>query len=340
LGFIGKNEGINLRSVAKPLFPAARLEVWQVRFDMRFLFLVPLLLSGLIANAQDPTQQIMMMQQQQAVMQATQQAQQAQQTALQAAQQANDLAMQAGGCCGAVAMKPRFSLKSGSYPSSTILRMRDRSRGAIIYYTTDGWTPTTNSTRYTGPITLSSNLSIQAIAVAPGCQRSQIASAVYTVAGSQPAALTMTPEEVSSLNRGTPLALTFTAAVTSKGLEVGDRLPIALARDLIVGGVLVAPKLTPVLATVLQVDHPGAVGAPGTLTFVVRSITLTDGEVITLTGTETMEGQPHIGKAESLAVIPFLGLGSLFIRGEPAQIPEGATLTAFVDADTALRAAR
>jgi hypothetical protein len=307
---------------------------------MRFLFFVPLLLPALIANAQDSTQQMVMMQQQQAVMQANQQAQQAQQTALQSAQQANDQAMQAGGCCGAVAAKPRFSLDSGSYPSATILRMKDRSRGAIIYYTTDGWTPTTRSTRYTGPITLSSNLSIQAIAVAPGCQRSQIASAIYTVAGAQPAALTMTPDEVSSLNRGTPLALTFTAAVTSKGLEVGDRLPIALARDLIVGGVLVAPKLTPVLATVLQVDHPAAVGAPGALTFAVHSITLTDGEVITLAGTETMEGRPHIGKAESLAVIPFFGMGSIFVRGEAAQIPKGAALTAFVDTDTALRAAR
>ena len=53
--------------------------------------------------------------------------------------------------------------------------------GATIYYTTNGTTPTTSSSVYSGPITVSSTETIRAIAVASGYSNSSVASATYTI---------------------------------------------------------------------------------------------------------------------------------------------------------------
>lgn len=52
--------------------------------------------------------------------------------------------------------------------------------GATIYYTTNGNTPTTSSTQYSSPITLSGACTIKAIAVKSGMNNSSVASQPYT----------------------------------------------------------------------------------------------------------------------------------------------------------------
>lgn len=56
--------------------------------------------------------------------------------------------------------------------------------GATIYYTLNGNTPTTSSTQYSSPITLSSACTIKAIAVKSGMTDSSVASQSYTPAAS------------------------------------------------------------------------------------------------------------------------------------------------------------
>jgi len=77
---------------------------------------------------------------------------------------------------------PVFSLASGTYTTAQTVKITDATKGATIYYTTNGSTPTTNSTSYSGPISVSSNETIQAIAAASGDANSSLASATYTIA--------------------------------------------------------------------------------------------------------------------------------------------------------------
>ena len=79
------------------------------------------------------------------------------------------------------AATPLLSPSGGTYVSSVVVTLTDSSPGATIYYTTDGSTPTTASTQYTGPISVTQITTIRAIAVAPDYAPSAVASATYTI---------------------------------------------------------------------------------------------------------------------------------------------------------------
>ena len=76
---------------------------------------------------------------------------------------------------------PTFSPAAGTYASAQTVVISDTISGATIYYTTDGTTPTTSSTRYTGAFLVSSTETLQAIAASAG--DSAVVSAVYTITG-------------------------------------------------------------------------------------------------------------------------------------------------------------
>ncbi|MGC2169764.1 MAG: FG-GAP-like repeat-containing protein [Candidatus Sulfotelmatobacter sp.] len=103
---------------------------------------------------------------------------------------------------------PILSLPSGSYSSPQSLTITDSLTGATIYYTTGGTTPTTSSMKYTGPITVSSTETIEAIAVATGYSPSAVTTAAYiSVPGFAPGpggttSLTVTPGATTG-NTGT-----------------------------------------------------------------------------------------------------------------------------------------
>jgi hypothetical protein len=82
---------------------------------------------------------------------------------------------------GTPAAAPTFSPAAGTYTSTQSVNLSDSINGASIYYTTNGTTPTTSSTLYTGPITVSSTLTIEAIATASGFLSSPVASATYLI---------------------------------------------------------------------------------------------------------------------------------------------------------------
>ena len=77
---------------------------------------------------------------------------------------------------------PTFSPAGGTYGSTQSVTISTETGGATIHYTTDGSTPTSSSTTYSGAITVSSTQTIKAIAVKDGNSNSEVATATYTIA--------------------------------------------------------------------------------------------------------------------------------------------------------------
>ena len=90
-----------------------------------------------------------------------------------------------------VAAAPTFSPTAGTYTAIQMVSIADVTSGATIYFTTNGTTPTTSSAIYSGPITVSSTETVEAIAIAPGYSQSAAASASYTVDTASPTATPM-----------------------------------------------------------------------------------------------------------------------------------------------------
>lgn len=308
---------------------------------MIFLLLIPCL-----APAQDDAAA----QAAQAAQQAMQQAQQANQQAIQQMQQANQQASDAmrqsmensqnavtQPCCIQLTAAPKFSVKAGKYSKPTTVKITDATRGAIIYYTTDGWTPTVKSARYRGPILIDSTITLQAVAIAPYSVRSMVASAQYTIPGTgattsdamasaTSSAVATVPGAKTNAAKGTPVHLVFAAEVSSKTASVGDKIPMALSEDLQFGNVLVK-KGAPATVTITAVDSTGMGGAPGVLSFDVDPLQ-TDAGPIPLRGSATKEGEAKPPNAAVL--IPVVGPFTVFKHGTDAVIPAGTPFVAYV----------
>ncbi len=276
---------------------------------------------------------------QQANQMATQAAQQAMQQAVQAAQQANQQAMQDGMQVPVpglpMAGAPKFSVAAGKVAAGTTVRLKTGTRYAVIYYTTDGWTPTPGSQRYTGPITINSTMTLQAIAVAPNTNRSTVVTAEYVVADGQPAKTSPVAAEDGILPAGTALRLVVQSEASSKSAQIGDELKMQLDEDIMMDGGVIIPRGTSVSATITRSDRTGAGGTPGDLAFEVHSLQLGRFS-IPLYGGETIEGANHYKRVKGFILVPYVGVAALAVHGEDAVIKPGMALTATVAEDVHL----
>lgn len=186
-------------------------------------------------------------------------AQQSQQATMQAMQQASEAAQQAtqdsqasvpGPCCVGWTAPPKFSMKAGKYNGLATVKITDGSRGAVIYYSTDGWSPTVNSPRYRGPVRIDSTTTLQAIAIAPYSARSVVTSAQYVIVGTPANSATVAAVSPSPATAGGPanlvaVPLVFGATVSSKTASVGDKVPMTLSQDLQLGDLVIKKVPSP-----------------------------------------------------------------------------------------------
>ena len=82
---------------------------------------------------------------------------------------------------------------------SQLVSLADTTTGPAIYYTTDGSTPTSSSTKYTGPILVSVPETLRAIAISPGLPGSAVVSASYSLV-TAPTALAVVATAISTPN--------------------------------------------------------------------------------------------------------------------------------------------
>jgi Domain of unknown function (DUF1929)/Legume lectin domain/Chitobiase/beta-hexosaminidase C-terminal domain/PKD domain len=78
---------------------------------------------------------------------------------------------------------PTFLPAAGNYTSAQNVAISSSS-GSSIYYTTNGNAPTTSSTPYGGPVTVSTSETLKAIAVQSGFFNSNVGTAAYTIGSS------------------------------------------------------------------------------------------------------------------------------------------------------------
>jgi len=94
---------------------------------------------------------------------------------------------------------PAFSPTPGTYSPSQTVTISDANPNAVIYYTTNGTTPTTSSAVYSGPIQVTATTTIEAIAAVSGYNNSYVANGLYTILPQAPSpAFTPAPGTYSS----------------------------------------------------------------------------------------------------------------------------------------------
>jgi Legume lectin domain/Chitobiase/beta-hexosaminidase C-terminal domain len=76
---------------------------------------------------------------------------------------------------------PVFTPAAGTYTSQQQVVLSDIDPPATIYYTLDGSTPTISSTVYSAPIPVAQNTTVNAFAVDPSRQNSQVVTAAYAI---------------------------------------------------------------------------------------------------------------------------------------------------------------
>ena len=319
------------------------------------LILSVLVLSSVLAVGQDAATM--------AAQQAAQAAQLANQQAMQAAQLANQQAMAATqqvsqdnqramqqsqqaaqqAALPQIVPMPRFSVKQGTYPGPLTVKIKPP-RETTVYYTTDGWTPTKESTRYTGPIAINRTTTLQAVAIYNGIWKSFTASATYKVSSpiqaapvedKNPAnAAPMAPNSslaMRILTQGTPVRLAFASDLSSKTADIGDKIPMILVQDIKVGDVVLVKKGTPAVGLVTGADGKHILGVPGQIIFEANSLTV-DGVEVKLRGGAVKEAPYRSGAMLSAMIVP----GLFLLHGHEAEIKSGASFVASVSEDTPL----
>jgi chitobiase/beta-hexosaminidase-like protein len=255
------------------------------------------------------------------------------------------------------AQTPTFTPAAGQYTGGQIgsgVTIADATNNAVIYYTRDGSTPTTSSTRYSGPIPVSSTTTIKAMATASGMTNSAIATATYTIlstppptvqaaidllTGSRDAVLSANCGGSSSFNCPNGVPQTSTIRITRSAVAVSQNPPGSYSFS----ATLSAASLTDIPVTVsgqsctLRINTTSSSPAivTGTLTFTSQSpggplnqLSLTGFQISGITGADfSVSGGGFCGLQPWQQAVPVLLNSALHDRmGNSVCIVQGPAL--------------
>ncbi len=231
------------------------------------------------------------------------------------------------------APEPVFSLRVGQYASAQTVTITDALSGSTIYYTSDGSTPTVSSTPYTGPISVSSTVTLKAIATSSNSLPSAVSEVVYTVTNSPsislPAGSYSTAQQVS-LSDATPNATIYytTDGSTPGGNSTQYSVAITLSSSTTLNAIALAPGS--LFSSIASSQY--TISLPATTTSLVPSAT---GSTLTSSGglnppitlTATVSGHSPTGTVAFAANGKALGTA-------PVSAGSAALQAAFAGAST------
>jgi sugar lactone lactonase YvrE len=248
----------------------------------------------------------------------------------------------------APALTPTISAPSGTYPGPQPVTISDSTPGAIIYYTTNGTTPTPSSAQYTGPITVSTSGTLVAIAFAYGYSASAPASAQYLIASSSSSFIYRVAGDGSSgySGDGGPATAADLNYPYETALDSAGNLYIADSNNNVVRKVAAGTGIITTVAgsgtagysgdngaaTSAQLYAPFSVALDGAGNLyisdngnsVVRKVTAATGVITTFAGNGTSGSSGDNGPATSAALeyprgIALDGTGNLYIADSISQ---------------------
>ena len=120
-----------------------------------------------------------------------------------------------------------------------------------------------------------------------------------------------------------------TEALSSKSASPGQRVSMKVDENVLVNGVLVIAKGTPVRAEVNEAKGSGMFGKAGKLSLRIESTTAVDGQKVQLRGSPQASGKSRTGTM--VAVTALVSPVGVFIKGKNATYAEGTRLTVYTD---------
>jgi hypothetical protein len=232
--------------------------------------------------------------------------------------------------------QPFLSEYAGYVTPGTELTISSPVPGATIYYTVDGWTPTEDSLRYVGPITITRDIRVQAFSVEPGMLPSAMVDATYIVKPQQPPVPKTLLIDNAILHQGMALRLVTGIDARSDSAQVGDSLLLKLDVNVIAGDDVVAPRGSLGKATITRVEKAGRDGKPGLIAFKVESLDI-NGISVPLNASLTLAAPDVAAQAEKISNPSAVRVSGTLPKGDEAVIEPGMPLTAIVTEDTPLQ---
>lgn len=231
--------------------------------------------------------------------------------------------------------QPYLSEYAGYVTPGTELTISSPVPGAVIYYTTDGWTPTEQSYRFVDPIKIDRDTRVQAFAVEPGMLPSPVVDATYIVKPQQPPLSKTVSINDHTLHKGMLLRLVTGSEARSNEAQVGDTLQLKLDQNLMVDDAIVAARGSLGKATITRVERAGRGGKPGVIAFKVESLNV-NGVSIPLSANLTLAAPDIAAQAAKISNPSVVRISGTLPKGDDAVIEPGMPLTAIVEEDTEL----
>ena len=156
-------------------------------------------------------------------------------------------------------------------------------------------------------------------------------AAVAQTPTTSPAAV-LSPSKPNVLRAGLQIPLVMAEALTTEGkaLRVGQRVNLATAEDVSLGGQVVIPKGSPATGELTDIRNKGMWGKSGRINGRVLFVRA-NGRQIRMTGTFDDKGVTGTGAV--VAAVVFLPVVGFFTTGTSAKLPLGAAVTGFLDED-------